>query len=45
MSNIKETYQIGLYLEKALKDKKMSIKELSKISGINQNLLLKSERS
>lgn len=39
MSNIKETYQIGLYLEKALKDKKMSIKELSKISGINQNLL------
>lgn len=39
MPNVTKTYEIGLYLDKALNDKKMSIKELSKITGINVNLL------
>lgn len=39
MANLKETYYIGLYLNKAMKDKGISINGLSSSTGINKNLL------
>ena len=39
MANLKETYYIGLYLNKDMKDKGISINGLSSSTGINKNLL------
>ena len=39
MPNVTKTYRIGLYLDRAMKDKNISMDELSELTGINKNLL------
>lgn len=39
MPNVTKTYGIGLYLDRAMKDKNISMDELSELTGINKNLL------
>ena len=39
MGKERNNYQIGIYLEKALNEKNMSIKQLSNFSSINARLL------
>ena len=39
MGKERNNYQIGIYLEKALNEKNMSIKQLSNFTSINARLL------
>ena len=39
MPNVTKTYGIGLYLDRAMKDKNISMDELSELTGINKKLL------
>lgn len=41
MRTERNNYQIGIYLEKALSEKNMSVKQLSDCTGINIRLLSK----